>query len=106
MNKKTVISVVLILAFCAALSRPAAALDRVQDPEQLENIGRELSQDSYHHPVNVRVKDTRKTHFRAPGRTFTKHPQSELLQELLHATDSGILEELLVSTSINDDIIL
>lgn len=94
--KKVIAVVVLFLLFSIALNRPAAAQDRDQDPEQLWNIGWELSRDSFQHPVKVRVHHNRKAPIRALGHTLVKHPQSDLLQELMHVTDSVILDELLV----------
>ncbi len=123
-NRVIVVSVLFILA-CPPLNRQAAALDRDQDPEQLWNIGWELSQDGLNHRDTLRVKRNRQAPLRDRGSIPIKLQQSALLQELLtpgvirhesnHMTeeerklhknsyknreqDSGLLEELLVATS-------
>jgi hypothetical protein len=86
MNSKMVIVIVVqfILA-CEPLNRQAAAQDRDQDPEQLWNIGWELSQDCLNHRDSLRVKDKRQHRHR--GRLLSIHRQSDLLRELLRPGD-------------------
>lgn len=84
MNSNMVIVIVVQFIFaCAPLNRQASALDRDKDPEQLWNIGWELSQECLTHRDTIRVKGNRQTLLRREGRIRSMPPQSDLLQELL-----------------------
>jgi hypothetical protein len=88
MNSKTVVVVaVQLMLACAPLTREAAALDRDNDPDQLWNIGWELSQDCLRHRETLRVKDNRQGRMRERSRMPTKSRQSDLLGELLPPRD-------------------
>jgi len=100
--KKQVIVIVLSVQFllaCPPLNRPAAALERDQDPEQLWNIGGELSRDCRVHNPALRVKDRRHTRVRVKRQNLASLHQEDLLQELLPARDPVFLQELLVDAS-------
>jgi len=100
---KRIIVIVLavqILLACSPLNRPAAALDRDQDPEQLWNIGWELSQDCCTRKEPLRLKDSRRVRLRESGHTHGKLPAVDLLQELLSTRETVLLEELLVEAAI------
>jgi len=94
-----VVAVQILLA-CSPLNRPAAALEQDQDPEQLWNIGWELSQDCCARVEPSRVKDNRRARLRDSGHTHGKLPPVDLLRELLPSQETVLLEELLVETSI------
>lgn len=95
-NMVIVVAVVvqIIMSACLPVNSQAAVLDRSQDPEQLWNIGWELSQGCLKHRDALRVKDNRQAHvLRNRGRIFAKLQQPDLLQELL--PPKNILQELL-----------
>jgi len=98
MVKRIVVIVLTVqtLLACSPLNRSAAALEQDQDPEQLWNIGWELSQDCCARVEPSRVKDNR----RARLRDSDKLPPVDLLRELLPSQETVLLEELLVETSI------
>jgi hypothetical protein len=83
MNSKIAIVVLVQLMLCIPLIRPAVALDRDQDPEQLWNINWELTQGSLNHRDPLRVKDNRQALLRDQGRLLSQLRQNDLLQELL-----------------------
>jgi len=126
MNSSIVIVVVVQFIFaCTPLNGQAAAPDPDKDPDQLWNIGWELSQDCLKHRETLRVRDNRQARYRGRGRMVSMLQQSALLQELLtpgygspasnhmkneniavhrisygiDTQESGILEELLVEAS-------
>jgi hypothetical protein len=69
------------------LGNQAAALDHDQDPEQLWDIGWELSQDCFTYKDAVRVKGSRHSHLPGSGLTVGKLPQGDLLQDLLTSSE-------------------
>jgi hypothetical protein len=100
MVKRIIVIVVAvqILLACSLLNRPAAALEQDQDPEQLWNIGWELSQDCCTRKEPFEVKDNRRVRLRDSGHTHGRLPPVDLLQELMPSQDTVLLEELLVET--------
>lgn len=72
----------LFMIVSIPLDRPAAAFERGHDPDQLWNIGWELSQRCRHNQEPVRMKHTRKTVLRERERILAKLHQSDLLEEL------------------------
>jgi hypothetical protein len=81
-----VLAVQLLLA-CPPMTRPTAALERDQDPEQLWNIGWELSQDCFIHKDPLRVKIRRHASLRGSGHIRDVLPPTDLLRELLPSSD-------------------
>jgi hypothetical protein len=67
----------------APMNSQANAFDRAQNPEQLWDIGWELSRDSFKHRDTLHMQDTKQARFRNRGRTCALPQQSDLLQELL-----------------------
>jgi hypothetical protein len=124
-NRVLVITMLCMLS-CLPPARQAAALDRDMDPEQLRDISCELHQDCLNHRDTSGVKDKRPKQLQDRGRVLSKLQQGELLQELLPSgvsgqdssqlaeevakpngpnyknkeQETGLLEELLVETSI------
>lgn len=87
-SKLLIVAVVLSLLVCFPLNRPAAALDRDKDPEQLWNIGEELSQVYINHPDKSRVRDSRNARLRDRERVYAILQQNNLLQELLSTSET------------------
>lgn len=83
--KHTIILVVFVqlLAVIAVAHSQAATPIRDQDPDQLWNIGWELSQDKMHRRTAVRAKGTRHAQVLHRKMACAISPQSDLLQELL-----------------------
>ena len=81
--------VVQLILACAPLNSQAAALDRDLDPEQLWNIGWELSKDYHHHRDPLQVKHNKQALFRDRGGILRIHQPSDLLQELLSSSDTS-----------------
>jgi hypothetical protein len=81
-------NVVILIMFQVILAgvpmnSQANAFDRAQNPEQLWDIGWELSRDSFNHCDTLHRQGTKKARIRNRGRTCALPQQSDLLQELL-----------------------
>jgi hypothetical protein len=125
-SKLVIVVMVHFMLVCAPLNRQAATLERDQDTVMQCSLNLKLSQDCLNHQDTSRLNDNRQALLRHQGSIRSMPSQIDLLQELfppsdmsyeskqiteeikkLHGTsfnskeqETGLLEELLVSTSI------
>jgi hypothetical protein len=90
-NNVVILIMFQVILAGAPLNSQATAFDHAQDPEQLWDIGWELSRDSFNHRGTLHRQDTKQARLRSRGRTCALPQQSDLLQELL--TPAVILHE-------------